>query len=183
MCRQANAVHVHTQCFDVIGCVIPIRLPTHDTRMCAGGTRQACSCGLQRAQRRGWAAASAVRGGLPSGLLLLSHRQLDHKAAVSNVQQYCPHTSRQHAAEWRTLVHMRVATALCNAQQAQHGKGLVADAAAASKSQAEFLVTGVLPRPAGAALVDDWDCLRVSSLHLALGSRLSSHGCCLTVGW
>jgi len=46
-------------------------------------------------------------------------------------------------------------------QQANHGTPLVTLAAEAGTSEAEFLVAGVPPRPAGAALVDDWDCLRV----------------------
>lgn len=46
--------------------------------------------------------------------------------------------------------------------QANHGTPLMTLAAAAGTSAVEFLVVGVPPRPAGAALVDDWDCLRVS---------------------
>jgi hypothetical protein len=45
--------------------------------------------------------------------------------------------------------------------QAQSGGALAAGAASAGKSEVEYVVSGVLPRPAGAALVDDWDCLRV----------------------
>ena len=45
--------------------------------------------------------------------------------------------------------------------QAQYSGALAAGAATVGKSEVEYVVTGVLPRPAGGALVDDWDCLRV----------------------
>jgi hypothetical protein len=73
---------------------------------------------------------------------------------------------------------------MCASSQAQYGAALAADAAAVGKSEVEFLVTGVAPRPAGAALVDDWNCLRVRGCvqHLWLGTSLACHRCCLFPG-
>lgn len=59
--------------------------------------------------------------------------------------------------------------------QAQYGGALAA--ATAGKSEVEYVVTGVLPRPAGAALVDDWDCLRVR-MPLACRPRSFLGSCC-----
>lgn len=45
--------------------------------------------------------------------------------------------------------------------------GLSTDGTLPSQIVEQF-VTGALPRAAGSAVVDDWDCLRVSALFLAL---------------
>ena len=50
---------------------------------------------------------------------------------------------------------------LCNITQSNYGGLLGSHAAATGTSEVELLVTGVLPRPPDAPLVDDWDCLRV----------------------
>lgn len=88
-----------------------------------------------------------------------THRLLSHAAKVSRA----PWLTSSSACGCNSCLAVvpKVSQLFRVPQQANHGTPLVTLAAEAGTSEAEFLVAGVPPRPAGAALVDDWDCLRV----------------------